>query len=190
MVETAIFPQRNPRIARRTNLYPVSSSPYQSPHHQSPQRYRARRGSFKAPTFATSEGVSIDVGFTQSEAGGHRQDLPSSRWIDGPIFPKRLDLFRWLVSLDALAPCRQQSLKVGETANISARPDVVKEAAINPIARRSMRQKILEIQRRTWPDRGTFPVRQIVQCDSFGEGSAPNASFGGDESRYRKTRFR
>jgi hypothetical protein len=57
----------------------------------------------------------------------------------------------------------------------------VKEAATNPIARcPSTRQKILEIQRRTWLDRGTLPVRQIVQCDPFGDGSAPNASFGGD----------
>jgi hypothetical protein len=85
------------------------------------------------------------------------------------------------LSLDALAPCRQQSLKVGETANIFARPDIVKEAAPDPIARCPLpRQKILEIQRRTWLDRGTLPVRQIVQCDPFGDGSAPNASFGGD----------
>jgi hypothetical protein len=85
------------------------------------------------------------------------------------------------LSLDALAPCRQQSLKVGEIDKISARPDIVKEAATNAIARcPSKRQKISEIQRRTWLDRGTLPIRQIVQCDPFGDGSAPNASFGGD----------
>jgi len=61
------------------------------------------------------------------------------------------------------------------------RPDIVKEPATNPIARcPSTREKILEIQRRTWLDRGTLPVRQIVQCDPFGDGSAPNTSFGGD----------
>jgi hypothetical protein len=64
--------------------------------------------SFKAPTFATSDGVSIDVGFIQSEAAAIDEICP--------IFPKRLDLFRWrwFLSLDARAPCRQQSLKVGE----------------------------------------------------------------------------
>jgi len=60
--------------------------------------------------------------------------------------------------------------------NISAHPDIVKDAATNPIARRpSARQKTVEIQRRTWLDRGTLPVRQIVQCDPFGNGSALNA---------------
>jgi hypothetical protein len=102
------------------------------------------------------------------------------QWSD---FPKRLDLFRWRWRLnrDVLAPCRQQSLKVGETANVSARPDIVKrrQPTRSPAAHRRAR-KISEIQRRTWLDRGTLPVRQIVQCDPFGDGSAPNASFGGD----------
>jgi len=38
------------------------------PHRQSPHRHKTREASFKAPTFATSGGVNIDVGFMQSEA--------------------------------------------------------------------------------------------------------------------------
>ena len=45
-----------------------SSEKTSEPHRQSPLATKLGEASFKAPTFATSDGVSIDVGFMQSDA--------------------------------------------------------------------------------------------------------------------------
>lgn len=83
----------------------------------------------------------------------------------------------------ALAPSRQQPLEVGEAADISAIPDVMKEPATAPIARcPSALEKLLEVEWRAWLDSGTLPVGQIVQRDPFGDGSAIRANLNGDIS--------
>ena len=72
---------------------------------------------------------------------------------------------------------------MGEAADISAIPDVMKEPATAPIARcPSALEKLLEVEWRAWLDSGTLPVGQIVQRDPFGDGSAIRANLNGDIS--------
>jgi hypothetical protein len=72
---------------------------------------------------------------------------------------------------------------VGEAADISAIPDIMKEPATAPIARcPSALEKLLEVEWRAWLDSGTLPIGQIVQRDPFGDGSAIGANLSGDIS--------
>jgi len=60
----------------------------------------------------------------------------------------------------------------------------MKEPAAAPVAcRPSAREKLLEVEWRAWLDGGTLPVRQIVQGDPFGDGSAIHAHLDGDISQ-------
>jgi hypothetical protein len=124
--------------------------------------------SFKAPTFATSDGVRVGVGFMQREAATMGEIRPSSnQW---PGLPRAAQPFPAVAAIAfdpaRLAPSRQQPLEVGEVDHISAIPDVMKEPATAPIARcPSALEKLLEVEWRAWLDSGTLPVGQIVQRD-------------------------
>jgi hypothetical protein len=65
-------------------------------------RIATKLGGVKAPTFATYDGLSIGVGFMQSEAAPSATSAIQSL-IDGPTFPKRLPPCR-ARNIDCLCP--------------------------------------------------------------------------------------
>ena len=103
------------------------------PHRQPPHHDKARRGFLQSAHLSGLWRRQRRRRLHAERGGNHGRDLPACRRINGRGFPERLNLCwlwrRWRLTRRALAPSRQQPLKVGEAADISAISDVMKEPA-------------------------------------------------------------